>query len=215
MRTDSQDTARTDDDRLEDQEHRHEVDADRPADDPSDQTERDQTERDQTWYDRAYGREHPDSMTGQLPATGPTPHQPPEPAVDADPVAEPIAVPIAEPAAVPIDGHADQPAGGMPSAEAPGQDSAVGLSATAVWSDTRTAEFRDRWREAQLLFVDDPRAATTNAQHLVTSAIETLTEALNEHRRSLDAWESGDSDTERLRQAMRQYRVFFDHVLGI
>ena len=162
---------------------------------------------------RAYGHERPDAMTTQLPGTGPAPTPDQEDTPDHTPDHGPDHEPaheagLAEDA--PLGGQVD---GGEPESAAP--DSVVGLSATAVWGDERSAEFRNRWREAQLAFVDDPRAATTDAKELVSAAIEALTVALNEQRSTLDAWESGDGDTEQLRQAMRQYRVFFDHVLGL
>ena len=182
----------------------HRPEGDRLADEP---------ERDETWYDRAYGHERPDAMTTQLPGTGPAPTPDQEDTPDHTPDHGPDHEPaheagLAEDA--PLGGQVD---GGEPESAAP--DSVVGLSATAVWGDERSAEFRNRWREAQLAFVDDPRAATTDAKELVSAAIEALTVALNEQRSTLDAWESGDGDTEQLRQAMRQYRVFFDHVLGL
>ncbi|MEU4635748.1 hypothetical protein AB0F90_15175 [Micromonospora chalcea] len=49
----------------------------------------------------------------------------------------------------------------------------------------------------------------------VIKAIEALSTALREQRTRLGAWqESGSTDTEQLRVAVRGYRDFLDRVLG-
>ncbi|WP_328343534.1 hypothetical protein [Micromonospora sp. NBC_00421] len=75
--------------------------------------------------------------------------------------------------------------------------------------------FRDRWRDVQLRFVDDPRAAADEAQSLVEEAIHALSEALAAQKEKLGGWQgAGEADTEQLRVAVRQYRDFLDRVLG-
>ena len=75
--------------------------------------------------------------------------------------------------------------------------------------------FRDRWRDVQLRFVDDPRAAAGEAQSLVEEAIRALSEALAAQKEKLGGWQgAGEADTEQLRVAVRQYRDFLDRVLG-
>lgn len=75
---------------------------------------------------------------------------------------------------------------------------------------------RDRWREVQLGFVDDPRAAARDAQRLVDEALEALSAALAEQKNSLGRWDTGDAgDTENLRVVVRRYRDFLDRVLGL
>ncbi|MFJ5617545.1 hypothetical protein [Micromonospora sp. NPDC093243] len=75
--------------------------------------------------------------------------------------------------------------------------------------------FRDRWRDVQLRFVDDPRAAAGEAQALVEEAIQALSSALAAQRTSLGGWQqAGSADTEELRMAVRGYRDFLDRVLG-
>ncbi|NJP33040.1 hypothetical protein [Micromonospora thermarum] len=75
--------------------------------------------------------------------------------------------------------------------------------------------FRDRWRDVQLRFVDDPRAAAGEAQALVDEAIQALASALSAQKQKLGAWQSaGSADTEQLRVAVRRYRDFLDRVLG-
>lgn len=75
--------------------------------------------------------------------------------------------------------------------------------------------FRDRWHDVELRFVDDPREALGEAQHLVEEAIQALTAALATERNRLSGWqEAGSENTERLRMAVRQHRDFLDLVLG-
>ncbi|MFY1578315.1 hypothetical protein ACN26Z_25795 [Verrucosispora sp. WMMD703] len=92
---------------------------------------------------------------------------------------------------------------------------AAPAGAATLFDDTTAQGFRDRWRDVQLRFVDDPRAAAGEAQSLVEEAMEALSAALAEHRNKLGGWqEAGSSDTEQLRVAVREYRDFLDRVLG-
>ncbi|WP_018787022.1 hypothetical protein [Micromonospora sp. CNB394] len=92
---------------------------------------------------------------------------------------------------------------------------AVPADAATLFAPDAAQGFRDRWRDVQLRFVDDPRAAVGEAESLVEEAIEALATALREQRTRLGAWqESGSSDTEQLRVAVRGYRDFLDRVLG-
>ncbi|WP_435872904.1 hypothetical protein [Micromonospora chalcea] len=92
---------------------------------------------------------------------------------------------------------------------------AVPADAATLFAPAAAQGFRDRWRDVQLRFVDDPRAAVGEAESLVEEAIEALSTALREQRTRLGAWqESGSTDTEQLRVAVRGYRDFLDRVLG-
>ncbi|RKN42023.1 hypothetical protein [Micromonospora endolithica] len=86
----------------------------------------------------------------------------------------------------------------------------------ATLFDAETAQgFRDRWRDVQLRFVDDPKAAAGEAQSLVDEAIQALASALSAQKQKLGGWQdAGSADTEQLRMAVRQYRDFLDRVLG-
>ncbi|MBG6100255.1 hypothetical protein IW249_000669 [Micromonospora vinacea] len=86
----------------------------------------------------------------------------------------------------------------------------------ATLLDTDTAQgFRDRWRDVQLRFVDDPQAAAGEAQSLVEEAIQALSSALAAQKNTLGGWQdAGSADTEQLRMAVRNYRDFLDRVLG-
>ncbi|MFI2714053.1 hypothetical protein ACH495_28415 [Micromonospora sp. NPDC018662] len=96
-----------------------------------------------------------------------------------------------------------------------GTSGTVPADAATLFDSDAAQGFRDRWRDVQLRFVDDPRAAVGEAESLVEEAIEALSTALREQRTRLGAWqESGSSDTEQLRVAVRGYRDFLDRVLG-
>ncbi|MCF0092175.1 hypothetical protein [Micromonospora sp. MH99] len=86
--------------------------------------------------------------------------------------------------------------------------------ATLLDGDTAQG-FRDRWRDVQLRFVDDPHAAAGEAQALVEEAIQALASALAAQKNTLGGWQdAGSADTEQLRMAVRNYRDFLDRVLG-
>ena len=87
---------------------------------------------------------------------------------------------------------------------------------TALWGEDVTRDLRERWREVQLKFVDDPRAAAGEAEGLVSEVIQSFHDALGRYKESLDDWRGGEGgDTENLRTALRRYRDFFDRVLGM
>jgi hypothetical protein len=83
---------------------------------------------------------------------------------------------------------------------------------------------RARWQHAQANFVDDPRAAVTDAAALVEQTAQALTAGLERRQRQLrEQWERGQagdpnapagepSDTERLRLTMQRYRALFDQL---
>ncbi|GAA0450084.1 hypothetical protein Aca07nite_43800 [Actinoplanes capillaceus] len=71
---------------------------------------------------------------------------------------------------------------------------------------------RERWRDIQLRFVDDPKVATGEAAGLVDEAVDKLAKALREHRGSLS---TGTDETEALRVELRSYRDILDRLLGL
>jgi len=83
---------------------------------------------------------------------------------------------------------------------------------------------RARWQLAQANFVDDPRAAVTDAAALVEQTAQALIDGLERRQRQLrKQWERGQagdpnapagepSDTERLRLTMQRYRALFDQL---
>ena len=76
---------------------------------------------------------------------------------------------------------------------------------------------KSRWREIQTGFVDNPRQSVQEADQLVASTIQRLSESFAQTRSSLESqWARGeDVHTEELRTALQHYRSFFDRLLGI
>ncbi|WP_434741454.1 hypothetical protein [Micromonospora sp. SH-82] len=117
------------------------------------------------------------------------------------------------PAPTMVDPDADGKTG-LGDAAKGGTETVPGGAATLFASETAQG-FRDRWRDVQLRFVDDPKAAAGQAQSLVDEAIQALAAALAAQKEKLGSWQDADSaDTEDLRVAVRQYRDFLDRVLG-
>jgi hypothetical protein len=96
--------------------------------------------------------------------------------------------------------------------------------------------FSDEWRSVQAHFVDDPNAAITDANRLVTELMATRGYPMGnfdqraadisvhhpdvvEHYRAahdaLPGWGKRDATTEELRQAMVHYRALFEQLLVI
>jgi hypothetical protein len=107
---------------------------------------------------------------------------------------------------------------GAPAAADSGELMPGGADAPAMddfWADGQGQHFRDRWREVQLRFVDDPRSAAQEAEALVGEAIDGFTAALAARREELAQWRSHSTDdTEELRVALRRYREFLDRVIA-
>ncbi|MEV0359054.1 hypothetical protein AB0H71_23655 [Nocardia sp. NPDC050697] len=74
-----------------------------------------------------------------------------------------------------------------------------------------------RWKEVQGSFVDNPHDAVTRADLLVAETVEQITTRWSEHQQQLQGrWSRGtDGDTENLRQALRDYRTFFQKLLTL
>lgn len=86
-----------------------------------------------------------------------------------------------------------------------------------LFSDRDAHTFRDRWREVQLQFVDDPKVAADAAATLVDEAVDALAAGLRSQTQQLGATSADDTggDTERLRVLLRSYRDFLDRLLGL
>jgi hypothetical protein len=84
--------------------------------------------------------------------------------------------------------------------------------------ETNAAEkFRTRWLAIQSKFVDDPKASVRDADDLVADVIQGITSSFADRRGTLEKnWNGGsDASTEDLRQALKQYRSFFDRLLSL
>jgi hypothetical protein len=125
-----------------------------------------------------------------------------DPAIDEPGVDEPAAGPrAAEPAS--LDEPTDMKPGDVPAA-----------AVTAIWIQDSAQDLRDRWREAQLRFVDDPQKAAGDTRDLVDEAVEALTAALASRREQLNSWQA-NGDTEQYRMVVQRYRTFFERLLTL
>ncbi|HKS97988.1 MAG TPA: hypothetical protein VJT31_00530 [Rugosimonospora sp.] len=131
------------------------------------------------------------------------------------------ATPIPLGAGTPAVGIAEVPAAGTANAVGgadgvrelkPGEAEPTAVG--SVWDDDARQDLRDRWRDVQLRFVDDPSGTVGEAQGLVDEALDRYTAALAGMRHNLDGWTSGNAtDTEVLRAALRTYRDFLTRLL--
>lgn len=156
------------------------------------------------------------------------------PAAPATPATQAPAAPTVESPVMAADQGAD-PAGTPVPAPRPATEHEPAAPATAAQGATTeaelgepllvdAAELRARWQRAQSDFVDDPRAAVTDAAALVEQTAQAMIDALEQRQRVLrQQWERGQagdpnapagepSDTERLRLTMQHYRVLFDQL---
>ncbi|WP_327655291.1 hypothetical protein [Streptomyces sp. NBC_00483] len=77
-------------------------------------------------------------------------------------------------------------------------------------------ELEGRLRHALTGFVDEPRAAVEEADHVLEDLTARLTETLASHRRTLrTSWQGTPDDTEQLRQALRDYRETAERLLSL
>ncbi|ONH51760.1 hypothetical protein CcI49_35100 [Frankia sp. CcI49] len=94
--------------------------------------------------------------------------------------------------------------------EGPGKAEKTEAEATA------SGRLRERWQEALLSFVDDPREAVRQADLVLDDAVNQLTAAVRrEQERLRAAWrEDGAASTDTLREALRGYRDFLERVVA-
>jgi hypothetical protein len=86
-----------------------------------------------------------------------------------------------------------------------------------LFPEDELLNFRARWDQAQISFVDEPRQAVEQADNLVANVVKRIAEQFATERSHLEGqWDSGDSvSTEDLRQALRRYRSLFDRLLTV
>jgi hypothetical protein len=87
----------------------------------------------------------------------------------------------------------------------------------ALFPPRMAADFRSRWDQVQIGFVDDPRQAVKHADELVAEVMKSLAGGFADQRARLEAGAgNGDQvDTEYLRMALRSYRSFFQRLLSL
>ena len=98
----------------------------------------------------------------------------------------------------------------------PGNGTDTGNGETLFTPDM-LRDLRDRWTRVQSEFVDEPRKAVEDADHLVAEAVKDLAETFSAARNRLEStWDrQGQVSTEDLRQTLRRYRTFFDRLLSV
>jgi hypothetical protein len=86
-----------------------------------------------------------------------------------------------------------------------------------LFSDSERGDFRSHWSKVQTGFVDEPRRTVEDADKLVPSVMQRLTEDFANERSGLEKqWDRGDNvSTEDLRVAVQRYRSFFDRLLQL
>lgn len=124
----------------------------------------------------------------------------------------------AGPTAVPADmtvNAAEADGGDAPAEQLPGTVPAPQLG--PLFADSDAHAFRDRWRDVQLRFVDDPKGAADDAATLIDEAVDALANSLRSQKDQLTGAAASDSahDTEQLRVRLRSYRDFLDRLLDL
>jgi hypothetical protein len=93
---------------------------------------------------------------------------------------------------------------------APGTAETPGVNTTSFV--TNGDELHADWARIQSSFVDDPRGSVSQAADLVSQVTGSLVAAVQQREQALRGeWESQEgTDTERLRNALRDYRAYFE-----
>jgi len=91
------------------------------------------------------------------------------------------------------------------------------LKLEPLFADGVDRDFRNRWRDIQTGFVDEPRSAVEQADQLVAQLMQRLAQSFSEQRSNLEKqWEASEKvSTEALRVAFTRYRSFFERLLSI
>jgi len=123
---------------------------------------------------------------------------------------------------VPVPERADRIAPDMQAVQVPstaresGAAAEAATTAGALFPNDELHNYRTRWDQVQTSFVDEPRRAVEQADGLVANVIQRIAEQFSNERTKLEEhWSKGENvNTEELRQALRQYRSFFDRLLS-
>ena len=89
--------------------------------------------------------------------------------------------------------------------------------AAPLFHEPDAREMRERWDTIQTAFVDNPRQAVEQADHLVAQTVKRLADMFAQERSQLEQqWSRGDNvSTEDLRLALQRYRSFFGRLLSV
>jgi hypothetical protein len=169
----------------------------------------------------------PQGIGGQAPSK--MPQAPAGPGAQA-PAGQPAQAPTGQPSQTPAGGPAQAPAG-APAHAAAGAPQQSGVEAGAPRAEkashlapllarSEAEKLAERLQHAVTGFVDGPRAAVEEADHVLEEIADRFTQAVTQRRRTLRrSWEETDeatppsSDTERLRLALKDYRELADRLL--
>jgi hypothetical protein len=90
-----------------------------------------------------------------------------------------------------------------------------GIEDATLFGRNDAEDLQARWMQVQASFVDEPRSAVQQADQLVAEVMQAMAATLASTKQGLEGqWQrEGTADTEDLRQALRQYRTFFDKLL--
>jgi hypothetical protein len=116
--------------------------------------------------------------------------------------------------------HAPEPAPGIGSGAAAadnGRHVSQGVENGSLMPHDESDKFSLRLQHAVTGFVDEPRSAVEEADHVLEEVAARFTEAVTKRRATLHgSWESkGSDDTERLRLALRDYRELTERLLHL
>jgi hypothetical protein len=114
-----------------------------------------------------------------------------------------------------VAGETEEPASAVPRARRPGDEPVPPEITGSLLADA--AEIRARWMRIQAQFVDDPRAAVTEAATILTDVASQLQVAVRERQQAMRGrWDgNGHADTEALRVMMQQYRALLDRLADL
>ena len=113
--------------------------------------------------------------------------------------------------------NAGRTAAAEPRSFEPAQSPSSGTAEQPIFPENEAADMRRTWEGVQAGFVDEPRRAVEDADHLVATAMKRLAEMFAEERSRLESqWDRGDDvSTEDLRVALQRYRAFFSRLLSV
>ena len=103
------------------------------------------------------------------------------------------------------DGDSTSPAPMTAAATTAAPTTAEPATAGPVAADGQAADLGQQWHDIQAMFVDDPRGSVELAVTAADAAISAVAETL--HQRQAALTQAG-ADTEQLREALRNYRLF-------
>lgn len=111
----------------------------------------------------------------------------------------------------------ESPAAAGGASDRPPASEPAGTDATAapLFPAGEADRFREQWVAVQGQFVDEPRQAVEQADHLVAELMQRLAAQFSQTRSELERrWDGQENvSTEELRVALTQYRSFFERLL--